>query len=393
MKNKIITFLIIIALCISVVCLRPMYGVPRSIYIAFFVGSLLFFIKGFIQFVLKKQGGLIAYVFMLYNNLKGFINTQAREYNTIAWYKKPKYWLLFILLILHVATKFYYGHPDITNVLFQCAYATPILLFIFIGRAFPFAILLLIYGLYYLMGTTIRFSEMHLQGILITICWLWFMVSIMGLMTTCWLIEIKRKKHPLWKQFLKGFAMCVLWVAYCLGVFYIQDKVSNHIISKTIATNYCIKHNYTPGMDTDSLNKLCVEASKNWLQLIKKYGAYKVSYVESTYKNNVALEELCYPIWSKAAKESKYYTYEQIAESFYDLFAETDTGKELQIPKELFVEFDKKLGPQILKGEKKFLENTSKESEYTISKEKYGVICQEVLKRFHDKVREQKTKK
>lgn len=112
MKNKIINLLIIMALCVSVICLRPMYGVFNSIYIVFFTGCLVFFIKGFIQFVLKKQGGLIAYVSMLYNNLKEFINTQAREYNTIAWYNKPKYWLLFILLIIHVATKFYYGHPQ-----------------------------------------------------------------------------------------------------------------------------------------------------------------------------------------------------------------------------------------------------------------------------------------
>ncbi len=59
MTNNTINLLIITALCISIVFLRPMYGVPRSTYIAFFVGILLFFIKDFIQFVLKKQGGLI----------------------------------------------------------------------------------------------------------------------------------------------------------------------------------------------------------------------------------------------------------------------------------------------------------------------------------------------
>lgn len=270
MKNKIINLLIIMALCVSVICLRPMYGVFNSIYIVFFTGCLVFFIKGFIQFVLKKQGGLIAYVSMLYNNLKEFINTQAREYNTIAWYNKPKYWLLFILLIIHVATKFYYGHPSIINILFQCAYATPILLFIFIGRAFPFAILLLIYGLYYLMGTTIQLSWIHnIHGILITVCWLWFLISIMGLMTTCWLIEIKRKKHTLWKRFLQGLGMCVLCISYWLGVFYVQDKVENYIAEKTFIAD-CIKHNKQAYIDDDDLEKYCSEMLKKWQNQLKQ---------------------------------------------------------------------------------------------------------------------------
>ena len=259
------------ALCVSVICLRPMYGVFRGVYIAFFIGCLVFFIKGFIQFVLKKQGGLIAYVSMLYNNLKKFINTQAREYNTIAWYKKPKYWLLFILLIIHVATKFYYGHPSIINVLFQCAYATPILLFLFIGRAFPFAILLLIYGLYYLTGTTIRLSGMSIQGLLIVGCWLWFMVSIMGLMATCLVIEIKRKRQPLWKQFLKGLLMCVLYITYCLGLIYVQYEVEDYIEDKIFMTK-CIKKNRNLNIDDNDLEKYCSEMLTNLQNQLKQLG-------------------------------------------------------------------------------------------------------------------------
>lgn len=259
------------ALCALLIYLRPKTSATDSIRIIFFVGCIVFFIKGFIQFVLKKQGGLIAYVSVLYNNLKEFINTQAREYNTVAWYKKPKYWLLFILLIVHVATKFYYGHPDITNILFQCAYATPILLFIFIGRAFPFAILLLIYGLYYVMGTITRLSWGYTPDMLLVVSGLWFIISIMGLMATCLIIETKRKKQPLWKQFLKGVGMCVLCIAYWLGLVYIQYTIENRIAEKTFIAD-CIKHDKQAHIDDDDLEKYCSEMLKKWQTQLKQLG-------------------------------------------------------------------------------------------------------------------------
>lgn len=195
---------------------------------------------------------------MLYDKLKIFINTQTHEYKNIAWYKKPKYWLLFILLIFHVATKFYYGSPSTISTIFQCLYATPILLFIFIGRAFPFTILLLIYGLYYVMGTITRLSGGYTPETLLVVSWIWFIVSIIGLIATCLIIEIKRNKYPLWKQFLKGFVMCVLWVAYCLGMAYIQFAIEDHIAAKAFIAD-CIKYNKHTNIDDTDLEKHCSE--------------------------------------------------------------------------------------------------------------------------------------
>ena len=90
MKNKISKLFMLVVLVFTAISLRPIYGAIISVKITFFIGCFVFFIKGLVDFWLKKRGGLIDYVVMLYNKLKIFINSQAHEYKSRTWYKKPK---------------------------------------------------------------------------------------------------------------------------------------------------------------------------------------------------------------------------------------------------------------------------------------------------------------
>ena len=255
MKNK-LNLIILAILGLFVGCLRPVFGVLSSIRMSFFLGCMIFFIKGFKNFATTQHKGLISYISMLYSNLKTFINAQAHEYECIVWYKKPKYWLLLVLLILEICPRLYYWYPGIKAILLQCIYCIPILLGIIIGYVYPFVFLLLVYGVYHVLRTIMWFSWNY--NIFDTMSWIWYLLSIITLITVCAIIEIKRnKKSSFWKRFFKEFMIGILCVGYWIGTFYVKDKIEANIARKNFIPD-CIKYNKRPDIDNKDLEKFCI---------------------------------------------------------------------------------------------------------------------------------------
>ncbi|MBQ7949945.1 MAG: hypothetical protein IJ276_03110 [Alphaproteobacteria bacterium] len=261
MTQKTINFAIALFLGACLVALRPIYSALGSVKIVFFMGCILFLAKGFVQFALEKRGGPIAYIKTLITRLKSYINTQARDYNNIVWYKKPKYCLLLAMFLFHTLAGIYYGLPSMMDILFQCLYFAPILLMMIIGGAFPFIVMLFLYILFFAATMLPVFHGFPISPV-VMIYKVWFILFMMGMITICLIIEVKRNNHiSIWKRILSLLLVFVLCVIYWSGAFYTQDKIETQVKNRTFVED-CIKHNTKADIEPADLEQFCQDALK-----------------------------------------------------------------------------------------------------------------------------------
>lgn len=261
MTQKTINFAITLFLGASLVALEPIYSALGSVKIVFFMGCVLFFVKGFVYFALEKRGGLIAYIKTLITRLKSYINTQAQDYDNIVWYQKPKYCLLLVMFLFHTLTGIYYGLPSMLDILFQCLYFAPILLLMIIGGAFPFIAMLFLYVLFFAATMLPVFDGFPISPVVI-IYKVWFTLFMMGMITICLIIEVKRNNRiSIWKRILRLMATFVLCIIYWAGAFYTQDKVENQIRDRAFIAD-CVKHNAKADIAPADLEQYCQDMLK-----------------------------------------------------------------------------------------------------------------------------------
>lgn len=201
MKNKHINTFILVLFSILAVCLRPVYGLYTSATLCSLVATLVLFIKGW----LRQHCDLMSYIKILHHKIKNFVDTQAKKYNSIVWYKQPKYWLLVWavgIVVLMMIRYSYLRHVDffVRNLL----YLIPFLPFIIRGYAFPFILLLLINPVFELSITVYRFFawDWWNPAIIPLIGWLWLILVKGYLICLCFCIERKANKKHKWQQIL-----------------------------------------------------------------------------------------------------------------------------------------------------------------------------------------------
>lgn len=231
---------------------------------------------GFVLAVNKSTDGV------LYNKLKTFITTQAHEYKTIAWYKKPKYWSLLVVLAFCVIADICSGFR-MMYVLLQCICFVPILFLMAIGYVFPFIVSgILVSGI--LFFKVLGHIPAYIPGIFPVIAWA---VSI-GLLVIGLMIEIKRyRKSFFWKCVFKELLVCCLWAAYFIGVAYIYDNINTRVARKVFVTD-CITY-YKKAHMTSTAERLA--------NCMKRY--------KDPYTNNNDLKNYCL----KIINDEQYYKY------------------------------------------------------------------------------------
>ena len=258
MKRK-ITYIAILAVVVGLIAgLQPFYGIPSSIKTTFLIGCAALFIWGCTRFVLKKQGGLLAWGTDLCRKVKSFIKTQARDYGSIAWYKKPIYWLTAILVVFHILFNICYTDLSAAEILFQSLYFIPLIFLMFAGLTFPFVILLFIYGLHLsaIMNTVL---DGFIPFALPVVSAIWFDLSVVALIVICLIINQKRRKtHSGRKHIYKEICILALYAVYCTGVFYAQ---SEHNLK--IRIEACIKQNDGPDINKENLKTFCTDIMTN----------------------------------------------------------------------------------------------------------------------------------
>ncbi|MBR3510718.1 MAG: hypothetical protein IKN73_01500 [Alphaproteobacteria bacterium] len=219
MKDKVINIFILATLVMSVVCLRPLYGLHISADICFFIGSVVFFIKGYLNFCTGKHKSLSAYIGHLNHKLEDFIGKQAHNYKTKVWYKQPKYWLLIwffgvVLLYMLRYWELRYSNYFIRHLL----YIIPFLPFVIRGYAFPFVWLFFAVPVFGLL----RIIRVFMSGwwhpeLLPLISLIWVLLAEGFLIYVCYRIERTRKdKKYTWKQIVFDVILSLILFGFCV---------------------------------------------------------------------------------------------------------------------------------------------------------------------------------
>ncbi len=242
MKSKIINIIIVTLLTIFAAYLRGKYGLYNTVLLMFPACILGMFLGCYFS----VGGSIKGYIKNISSNLSLFINEQARNYHDIPWYKKPKYWILAILLALIVLNAY--------DVAAMFMFSLVIVSLIpFVARGYSFVFILLSLASICTIGIVITRQHLPLYAI-IAFC-VWF-ISFSCLALVCARIETKRNalthpKRPVLRDILLSVgAFFAIFCAFVANEFRI-DRIKHDI-----AYNDCLQH-FVGDLEVSKHNVFC----------------------------------------------------------------------------------------------------------------------------------------
>ncbi len=242
MKSKIINIIIVTLLTIFAAYLRGEYGLYNTVLLMFPACMLGVFLGGYFS----VGGSIKDYGKDIKSNLSLFIGEQARNYHDIPWYKKPKYWILAILLALIVLNAY-----DVTAMFMFPLVIVPLIPFLVRGYSFVFILLAL--AVVSMIGIVITRQHLPLYAI-ITFC-VWF-ISFSWLALVCARIETKRNvlthpKRPVLRDMLLSVA--AFFAIFCV---FVVNEFRIDEIKHDIAYNDCLQY-FVGDLEVSKHNIFC----------------------------------------------------------------------------------------------------------------------------------------